>query len=92
MAYTESLFTALAAGTLYAVLIHRYAVAGVAACLAGLTRPMGAAVVAAVAVGALIRLATCTVRVAVARRRQRPAVLDPAAGLVLGTAGRWPAT
>ncbi|MFC9129527.1 glycosyltransferase family 39 protein [Streptomyces sp. NPDC057099] len=53
MAYSESLFTALAAWALYAVLTGRWPVAGVLALLAGLTRPVGLAVVAAVWVTAL---------------------------------------
>lgn len=48
MAYSESLFTALAAWSLYALLTGRWVSAGVLAALAGLTRPVGAAVVAAV--------------------------------------------
>ncbi|WP_225811034.1 glycosyltransferase family 39 protein [Streptomyces spinosus] len=48
MAYSESLFTALAAWSLYAVLTGRWVGAGTLAALAGLTRPVGAAVVAAV--------------------------------------------
>ncbi|MFF9677474.1 glycosyltransferase family 39 protein [Streptomyces eurythermus] len=48
MAYSESLFTALAAWSLYAVLTGRWVSAGVLAALAGLTRPVGMAVVAAV--------------------------------------------
>lgn len=48
MAYSESLFTALAAWSLYAVLTGRWVSAGALAALAGLTRPVGAAVVAAV--------------------------------------------
>ncbi|MDH6552328.1 hypothetical protein M2161_002727 [Streptomyces sp. SAI-133] len=48
MAYSESLFTALAAWSLYAVLTGRWVTAGLLACLAGLTRPVGLAVVAAV--------------------------------------------
>ncbi|MFE7842284.1 glycosyltransferase family 39 protein [Streptomyces sp. NPDC057474] len=48
MAYTESLFTALAAWSLYAVLTGRWVTAGVLAALAGTTRPVGLAVVAAV--------------------------------------------
>ncbi|WP_407703581.1 glycosyltransferase family 39 protein [Streptomyces triticagri] len=47
MAYSESLFTALAAWSLYAVLTGRWVWAGLLASLAGLTRPVGAAVVAA---------------------------------------------
>lgn len=48
MAYSESLFTALAAWSLYAVLTGRWLTAGTLAALAGLTRPVGLAVVAAV--------------------------------------------
>ncbi len=48
MAYSESLFTALAAWSLYAVLTGRWVIAGLLAALAGLTRPVGLAVVAAV--------------------------------------------
>ncbi|MEZ3182032.1 glycosyltransferase family 39 protein [Streptomyces pimonensis] len=48
MAYSESLFTAVAAWSLYAVLTGRWVTAGVLAGLAGLTRPVGVAVVAAV--------------------------------------------
>ncbi|AGS68640.1 glycosyltransferase family 39 protein [Streptomyces collinus] len=48
MAYSESLFTALAAWSLYTVLTGRWVAAGALAALAGLTRPVGLAVVAAV--------------------------------------------
>jgi hypothetical protein len=48
MAYSESLFTALAAWSLYAVLTGRWVTAGAYASLSGLTRPVGLAVVAAV--------------------------------------------
>jgi hypothetical protein len=48
MAYSESLFTALAAWSLYSVLTGRWVTAGVLASLSGLTRPVGLAVVAAV--------------------------------------------
>ncbi|CAM5721418.1 Glycosyltransferase RgtA/B/C/D-like domain-containing protein OS=Streptomyces tendae OX=1932 GN=GUR47_34220 PE=4 SV=1 [Streptomyces tendae] len=48
MAYSESLFTALAAWSLYAVLTGRWVTAGTLAALAGLTRPVGLAVAAAV--------------------------------------------
>ncbi|WP_377269510.1 hypothetical protein [Peterkaempfera sp. SMS 1(5)a] len=56
MAYTESLFTALAAWALYAVLTGRWVWAGTLAALAGLTRPVGAAVVAAVWAAAALAL------------------------------------
>ncbi|MBM7092742.1 glycosyltransferase family 39 protein, partial [Streptomyces sp. S12] len=48
MAYSESLFAALAAWSLYAVLTGRWVAAGLLAACAGLTRPVGLAVVAAV--------------------------------------------
>ncbi|MFG2359789.1 mannosyltransferase family protein [Streptomyces sp. NPDC048521] len=54
MAYSESLFTALAAWSLYAVLTGRWVSAGLLAALAGLTRPVGAAVVAAVWVACVV--------------------------------------
>ncbi|MFF6950036.1 mannosyltransferase family protein [Streptomyces iakyrus] len=53
MAYSESLFTALAAWALYAVLTGRWVTAGALALFAGLTRPVGLAVVAAVWVAAV---------------------------------------
>ncbi|WP_308416652.1 glycosyltransferase family 39 protein [Streptomyces sp. AJS327] len=56
MAYSESLFTALAAWALYAVLTERWMTAGCLAALSGLTRPVGAAVVAAVVIAALLWL------------------------------------
>ncbi|WP_404196141.1 hypothetical protein [Streptomyces tauricus] len=57
MAYSESLFTALAAWSLYAVLTGHWLTAGLLASLAGLTRPVGAAVVAAVWVTAIASFA-----------------------------------
>ncbi|MFD3329137.1 glycosyltransferase family 39 protein [Streptomyces sp. NPDC058701] len=48
MAYSEALFTALAAWALYGALRGRWLTAGLLAAGAGLTRPVGAAVVAAV--------------------------------------------
>ncbi|MFF7450839.1 MULTISPECIES: hypothetical protein [unclassified Streptomyces] len=69
MAYSESPFTALAAWALYAVLTGRWVLAGTLASLAGLTRPVGLAVVAAVwAVGI------------VAFRRERAAAATPSPG------------
>jgi hypothetical protein len=56
MGYSESLFTALAAWALYAVLGERWLAAGLLASLAGLTRPVGAAVVAAVWVAVAVEL------------------------------------
>ncbi|MEV7525662.1 hypothetical protein [Streptomyces sp. NPDC091371] len=54
MAYSESLFTALAAWSLYGALRGRWLTAGLLAAAAGLTRPVGAAVVAAVWVAAVL--------------------------------------
>ncbi|MDJ0385767.1 glycosyltransferase family 39 protein [Streptomyces sp. G-G2] len=54
MAYSEALFTALAAWALYGVLRGHWLWAGALAALAGLTRPVGAAVVAAVWVAAAL--------------------------------------
>ncbi|MGW7618915.1 mannosyltransferase family protein [Streptomyces antimycoticus] len=56
MAYSESLFTALAAWGVYAALTRRWLWAGLFAALAGLTRPVGAAVVAALWVAAAVEL------------------------------------
>ncbi|MET9498040.1 hypothetical protein [Streptomyces sp. NPDC006552] len=57
MAYSEALFTALAAWGLWAVLRRHWVSAGLLAALAGLTRPVGAAVVAAVWVAAALWIA-----------------------------------
>ncbi|MFF0504710.1 hypothetical protein ACFYUH_14060 [Streptomyces fimicarius] len=56
MAYTETLFTALAAWALYAVLKGRWIVAGALTVLAGLTRPTAAALIAALAITAAVTL------------------------------------
>ncbi|MGH4033824.1 hypothetical protein ACQB60_33395 [Actinomycetota bacterium Odt1-20B] len=56
MGYTESLFTALTAWSLYAVLSGRWVWAGTLAALAGLTRPTGVALAAAVSLTALLAL------------------------------------
>ncbi|MFJ9907474.1 hypothetical protein ACIRVK_32085 [Streptomyces sp. NPDC101152] len=56
MAYTEPLMTAFAAWSLYAVLTRRWLTAATLAVLAGLCRPNGLAVAAAVAVGAVAHL------------------------------------
>ncbi|MFE9094805.1 glycosyltransferase family 39 protein [Streptomyces sp. NPDC007264] len=92
MAYSESLFTALAAWALYAVLTGRWVTAGLLASLAGLTRPVGAAVVAAVwaaAIASYVRECRASPPGGVPRghgmsrgRRALGAVLAP-----LGTAG-----
>lgn len=54
MAYSEALFTALAAWALYAVLTTRWILAGLLAGLAGFTRPTGIAVAAAVMTPAVV--------------------------------------
>ncbi len=56
MAYTETLFTALAAWALYAVLRGRWLPAGALCVLAGLTRPSAAALIAALAITAAATL------------------------------------
>ncbi len=56
MAYTETLFTALAAWALYAVLRSRWLPAGALCVLAGLTRPSAAALIAALAITAAATL------------------------------------
>ncbi|WP_329457278.1 hypothetical protein [Streptomyces sp. NBC_01497] len=55
MAYSESLFMALAAWALYCTLKERWVLAGVLASCAGLTRPIGLAVACAVLAGAMGR-------------------------------------
>ncbi|WP_338699872.1 hypothetical protein V2W30_24830 [Streptomyces sp. Q6] len=74
MGYTESLFTAFAAWSLYAVLTGRWVWAGTLAALSGLTRPTGIALAAAVSLCGLIAL----------RRRFSPRVL---AGTLLAPLG-----
>ncbi|MFC1418423.1 hypothetical protein [Streptacidiphilus cavernicola] len=59
MAYSESLFTAFAAWTLYAALTRRWLTAGALSVLAGLTRPTAMVLTAAVAVAAATELARC---------------------------------
>ncbi|MBG0567971.1 glycosyltransferase family 39 protein [Actinoplanes sp. NEAU-A11] len=54
MGYTETLFTALAAWSLFALLRGHWVTAGLLCTLAGLTRPTGAALVATVGLAALI--------------------------------------
>ncbi|MGW2424262.1 hypothetical protein ACWC0C_34300 [Streptomyces sp. NPDC001709] len=57
MAYSESLFLALSAGTLLAARRGAWLTAGASATLAGLTRPTGVAAVAALAVAVALSLA-----------------------------------
>ncbi|MFJ5828439.1 glycosyltransferase family 39 protein [Streptomyces sp. NPDC093089] len=76
MAYTETLFTALAAWSLYAVLRGRWVLAGVLCAAAGLTRPTAAALVAAVGITAVVTV--------VRERRVSPRL---AAGVVIAPLG-----
>ncbi|WP_435837743.1 hypothetical protein [Streptomyces chrestomyceticus] len=78
MGYTESLFTALVAWSLYAVLTDRWVTAGVLCLLAGLTRPTGLALVAAVCVSAVVALWRLR-RAAVAESTREPASGGPPA-------------
>ncbi|WP_435059361.1 hypothetical protein [Streptomyces sp. bgisy060] len=54
MAYTETLFTAFAAWSLYAVLRGRWILAGALCAAAGLTRPTAVALIAALGITALV--------------------------------------
>jgi hypothetical protein len=74
MAYSEALFSALAAGCLLALLTGRWWVAGVTALLAGATRPTGA-----------VLAACCLAAAAPALRRRRSAV--PLAAVLLAPLG-----
>ncbi|WP_420833759.1 hypothetical protein [Streptomyces sudanensis] len=76
MAYTETLFTAFAAWSLYAVLRGRWLLSGALAVPAGLTRPSAVALIAALAVAALAVL--------VRERRVGPGL---AAGVLLAPLG-----
>lgn len=73
MAYTEGLFTAFAAWSLYSVLHDRWIAAGLLCCLAGLTRPTAVALIAALGVAALV---------AVFQRRRWIALAAPAIGSI----------
>ncbi|MFD5816752.1 hypothetical protein [Streptomyces sp. NPDC127038] len=89
MGYTESLFTAFAAWALYALLTGRLLWAASLAALAGLTRPTGVALAAAVSVTALLSL-----RRGFTARAPLAAVLAPAGwlayvGWVGLRLGRW---
>ncbi|MGV4981159.1 hypothetical protein ACVB8X_24830 [Streptomyces sp. NRAIS4] len=77
LAYTEPLFTACAAWSLYAVLRRRWLAAGVLALLAGLARPNGIAAAVAVAAAAVHEVVR-------GRARVSPALL---AGTLLGPLG-----
>ena len=91
VAYTEGLFTMLAAACLYALLRHRWLLAGILAALAGASRPTGVVVVAAVGVAVLEAL--------IRRREWRSLValvIAPigtllALGMIAVQTGRWDA-
>ncbi|MFC4070409.1 glycosyltransferase family 39 protein [Actinoplanes subglobosus] len=57
-AFTESLFTALAAWALYAVLKERWLIAGALAGVSGLSRPTATALIGAVGLAALVAVVT----------------------------------
>ncbi|MGW1028896.1 hypothetical protein ACWD4J_35330 [Streptomyces sp. NPDC002577] len=89
MGYTESLFTAFVAWSLYAVLTGRWVWAGALAALSGLTRPTGIALAAAVSLSAL-----CALRPRFSARVLAGAVLAPLGwlayvGWVGLRLGRW---
>ncbi|SFF79959.1 hypothetical protein SAMN05216251_12965 [Actinacidiphila alni] len=75
MAYTESLFTALAAWTLYALLSERWLTSGFLCLLAGLTRPTASALVPVVCLAALLAVV------------RSPRAWRPWAALLLAPAG-----
>ncbi|HEY6740579.1 MAG TPA: hypothetical protein VI076_17185 [Actinopolymorphaceae bacterium] len=56
MGYTESLFTAVAAWAMYALMTERWLLAGTLALVSGATRPSGTAVIAAVWIAAAVML------------------------------------
>ncbi|MFG2774967.1 hypothetical protein [Streptomyces sp. NPDC048350] len=76
MAYTETLFTALAAWSVLAVLRDRWILAGALCALAGLTRPTAAALIAAIGITAVV---------SVVRGRKLPARM--VAGVLLAPLG-----
>lgn len=86
MAYSESLFTALAAWSLCCALDRRWIAAGLLASAAGLTRPIGLAVACAV----LVAAGTHARRAGVSPRLVAGALLAPAgaAGYVLWVGAR----
>ncbi|WP_406374258.1 hypothetical protein [Streptomyces sp. NBC_00647] len=89
MGYTESLFTAFAAWALYAVLTGRLLWAASLASLAGLTRPTGVAVGAAVALTALLSLRRGFSARALAAAALAPAGWLAYVGWVGLRVGRW---
>jgi hypothetical protein len=89
MGYTESLFTACVAWSLYAVLTRRWLWAAALAAMAGLTRPTGVAVAAAVTVTALLSLRRGFSPRALAAAALAPAGWFAYVGWVGLRLGRW---
>lgn len=87
MAYSESLFTALAAWSLYAILTGRWVEAGVLASLAGMTRPAGFAVIAAVITAAASTWFHRAHGNALAPTKDRWRMLRPAVGAIIAPLG-----
>ncbi len=85
MAYSESLFTALASWSLYAVLTQRWLSAGLLASFAGLTRPIGVALVVAVAITAAV--AVVSTRMKRGDPRPRNYFTGPITAIVLAPLG-----
>ncbi|WP_229868343.1 hypothetical protein [Streptomyces chryseus] len=82
MAYSESLFVALASWALYSLLQNRWVTAGLLAFFAGLTRPIGMAVCAAIIISALLVCVTPP-----SARPHQPKWLHILAGCVLAPLG-----
>ena len=76
MAYSETLFLALAVGTLLAAHRRAWMTAGLLACLTSLTRPAGIAVIAALGVAALMEM-----------WKHRKVMLEPVAACVIACVG-----
>lgn len=87
MAYTESLFTALAAWALYSTLRDRFMLAGLLATLAGLTRPFGLAVVLMVVLAALLRVLAHRIEETDGAEPSRPAVVPAMLGALIAPLG-----
>jgi hypothetical protein len=86
MAYTEALFTALSAAALYAALTRRWVWAGLFAALAGLTRPTGVAIAAAISLTATVAAVQALRGRTAGEPWWRP-VWRPALGALLAPAG-----
>ncbi|MER5886920.1 mannosyltransferase family protein [Streptomyces sp. NPDC001941] len=89
MGYTESLFTALAAWSLYAVLGGRWAWAASLSVLAGLTRPTGVALAAAVTAAGLVAFARTRARAPLTAALAAPLGWLAYVAWVGARVGRW---